>query len=401
MLQPEPSSVANIQVPYLKAGHVQWRGVELPPELPVMWASSADIKTLTPSPGDLLICEGGEVGRAALAPNDLPPNTIVQNSLHLIRESDTACPRYLKYALSHVADSGWIDLICNKATIAHLTVDKLRALPVPYWDKLNQQCIANFLDDKTAKIDALIAEKERLVERLDEYRLSVVSNVLSIGLSGKAKLVATGDTWFEAVPAEWSFCPLNYRYEVQLGKMLDEKRITGEHLRPYLRNTDVQWGAINIDGLPEMDVHPDELLRYSVQPRDLLVCEGGDVGRAAIWAGTANEVAYQKALHRVRPRTETDIPKFLFYALYDSAKRGRFADRGKATIAHLTAEAFRRYCFPFPPISEQHAIVEHLDERMSRLALLEQHSTEHIARLREYRSSLISAAVTGQIDLGS
>jgi len=95
------------------------------------------------------------------------------------------------------------------------------------------------------------------------------------------------------------------------------------------------------------------------------------------------------------------VPRFLFYALYDSAKRGRFDSREKATIAHLTAEAFRRYRFPFPPYVEQVSIVRHLDEVMRKIDALQQHADEHCSKLKEYRSSLISAAVTGQIDINS
>jgi type I restriction enzyme S subunit len=150
-----------------------------------------------------------------------------------------------------------------------------------------------------------------------------------------------------------------------------------------------------------MDFPPDEILRYTVRPGDLLVCEGGDVGRAAIWEGPTNEIGYQKALHRVRPRSHSDLPKFIYYALFDSAKRGRFEDREKATIFHLTAEAFRRYRFAFPPLGEQRTIVAHLDALTAKLDMLEAHCVEHVARLREYRSSLISAAVTGQLDVGA
>ena len=151
-----------------------------------------------------------------------------------------------------------------------------------------------------------------------------------------------------------------------------------------------------------MDFAPHEKERYTLRVGDLLVCEGGEVGRAAIWTSPIDVMGYQKALHRVRPRNaDTDVPRFLFYALYDSAKRGRFQSREKATIAHLTAEAFRRYPFPFPPHSEQVAIVQHLDILMSRIDALQKHAKEHCSRLREYRSSLISAAVTGQIDVNN
>lgn len=275
------------------------------------------------------------------------------------------------------------------------------SVQIPCPNRADQERIANFLDVQTARIDALIAEKETLQQRLGEYRLSAITSALSGGLIPYDSLAETGEYWFATVPSHWAFCPLNYRYEIQLGKMLDEKRITGDHLLPYLRNVDVQWGQINTEGLPQMDIHPEEHERYTVRSGDLLVCEGGDVGRAAIWEGTSQVFAFQKALHRVRPRTGNDLPKYLFYLLFDSAKRGRFADREKATIAHLTAEAFRRYRFPFPPREEQEEIVGRLDATMASIDRLLDHVNEHVDRLREYRSSLISAAVTGQLDLST
>lgn len=310
-------------------------------------------------------------------------------------------PEYKKF-LYYVFEAGEVYKGLGKfGTQLNLNTDTVGSIVIPVPSPHGALEIVNFLDDKTARIDALIAEKERLATSLEEYRLSAINSAVSTGLSSSPGLSETSDEWFEKIPTHWSFCPLNYRYEIQLGKMLDEKQITGNFLRPYLRNTDVQWGKINVENLPQMDISPNELSRYSVMPGDLMVCEGGDVGRAAIWHGTAGEIAYQKALHRVRPRSQRDLPKFMYYCLFDSAKRGRFSGRGQATISHLTAEAFRRYRFAFPPVEEQQAIVLHLDGITQKLDTLVSHCEEHIARLREYRSSLISAAVTGQLDIST
>lgn len=326
-------------------------------------------------------------------------NLIASTGFAVLRPNGKLHSRYAYWAT--LAAPFIENVVANSTGVSYPAIapTTLGNLPTVVPPSLAQERIANFLDDKTARIDALIAEKERLSCSLEEYRLSSINRAVSIGLSLSTALSDTDDDWFEQVPAHWAFCPLNFRYEVQLGKMLDEKRITGNFLRPYLRNTDVQWGCINVDALPQMDILPEEAPRYTVQPGDLLVCEGGDVGRAAIWAGAAGEIAFQKALHRVRPRRATDLPRFLYYALVDSAKRGRFDGRGQATIAHLTAEAFRRYRFAFPPLDEQRAIVGHLDEMCQKIDALALHCSQHIARLREYRSSLISAAVTGQLDL--
>ena len=111
----------------------------------------------------------------------------------------------------------------------------------------------------------------------------------------------SGVEWLGEVPEHWTVCALNYRYEVALGKMLDEKRITGNHLAPYLRNVDVQWGKINTTDLPQMDFSGADLERYSLRSGDLVVCEGGEVGRAAVWNAELKECFYQKAIHRLRP----------------------------------------------------------------------------------------------------
>ena len=105
------------------------------------------------------------------------------------------------------------------------------------------------------------------------------------------------------LPSSWSTPPIYARFSVQLGKMLDEKQIKGTMLAPYLRNTDVQWDRINIDELPEMDFSPEDREKFSLKKGDILVCEGGEVGRTAIWNGELELCFYQKAIHRLRPIT--------------------------------------------------------------------------------------------------
>ena len=160
--------------------------------------------------------------------------------------------------------------------------------------------------------------------------------------------------------------------------MLDAKRISGDSLGPYVRNVDVQWDSVNTDNLPEMDFPLQERDRYRLQPGDLLVCEGGEVGRTAIWQDEM-ECFYQKAIHRVRPKSQRDAPRFFYYVMYSLARRGVFLAEGNPnTISHLTAVQLRHYRVVFPPLSEQQAISEHLDSETAKLdALITKNPRSH------------------------
>jgi type I restriction enzyme S subunit len=182
--------------------------------------------------------------------------------------------------------------------------------------------------------------------------------------------------------------------------MLDEKQTTGKHLARYLRNVDVQWGRISMEDLPVMDFDENDRIRFGLKEGDLLVCEGGDVGRAAILGKCDGEVFYQKALHRIRPYDGSrDLPQFLFYHLFNSSLQGRFTASGnKSTIAHLPAEALRTYRFSFPPCTEQIHIVAFLNNEIGKIDALMEEQRRLIALLEEKRQAVISYAVTKGID---
>jgi len=209
----------------------------------------------------------------------------------------------------------------------------------------------------------------------------------------------SGVEWLGEIPAHWEVAPVYVRYEVALGKMLDARRVTGESPGRYLRNVDVQWDVVNTEGLPEMDFAPWERDRYLLHPGDLLVCEGGEVGRTAIWRGDIEEYFYQKAIHRVRPRSHREVPRFFYYLMYSLAKRGVFVAIGNSnTIDHLTAVQLRHYRLPFAPTSEQRAIAAFLDRETARIDALVAKKERLIDLLQEKRTALITRAATKGLD---
>jgi type I restriction enzyme, S subunit len=169
------------------------------------------------------------------------------------------------------------------------------------------------------------------------------------------------------LPGSWVQAPLGHVATTQLGRMLSASRETGAHPKPYLRNRDVQWGHINVDDLPVMDFAPNDAARFLLNPGDVLVCEGGEVGRAAIWNGQLTECYFQKALHRVRTSSAL-LPKFLLYLLEYYSRINAFERHTSgSTIAHLPQEDLRNLPVPIPPSAEQDRIVAAIEEQFSRL----------------------------------
>jgi len=276
------------------------------------------------------------------------------------------------------------------------TIGSIR-IAVPPSDEL--QNLLSFLDRETGKIDALIAEQEKLLTLLAEKRQATISHAVTRGLNPNAPMKDSGVPWLGEVPVHWKLPPLYLRYTIELGKMLDTNKITGEYLTPYLRNVDVQWDRINTEDLPVMDIAPNETDRFTVRTGDLLVCEGGEVGRAAVVSNLIAQVGYQKALHRLRQLAGDEFPRYLFYVFSWAAATGVFAGEGQSTIAHLTGEQLRKYRFPKPPFEEQQAIANALDDQSRSMDSLQVEATDMITLLKERRSALIAAAVTGKIDV--
>ena len=160
--------------------------------------------------------------------------------------------------------------------------------------------------------------------------------------------------------ADWRRVPLGQVFDVQLGKMLGAGSEHGDQFQ-YLANRNVQWGQIIIDELGTMNFSATERKRYRLQSGDLLVCEGGEVGRAALWSDELPECYFQNALHRLRATSNTD-PRFMRHYFEFAAMAGSFrALTGQTSIGHLPRANLVRWLVPVPPLEEQRRIAEILD----------------------------------------
>lgn len=171
----------------------------------------------------------------------------------------------------------------------------------------------------------------------------------------------------------WPTKKIGDLFNVQLGKMLNQKARQGD-LLPYLANFNVRWGAFDLSRLNEMTFSEKERTKFSLCSGDLLMCEGGEIGRCAVWKETKEDIYYQKALHRLRPLNQDITTEFIYYYMQHIASKGELPKLvGETSIAHLTREKLLCLRVPVPTTQEQTAITSLLstwDQAIEKTELL-------------------------------
>lgn len=178
--------------------------------------------------------------------------------------------------------------------------------------------------------------------------------------------------------------------DIQLGKMLSPKAKTGAEPFPYLRNQNVQWGRFDISDLASMDFSERDREKFALKKGDLLICEGGEPGRCAVWEGQIENCFYQKAIHRVRPLPDAADPYFLQFWIAYQAQNGAFEDQNaKTTIAHLPLVRLEQLSIPNLDINEQRTIVSSIWARIKEADRARQASNAQLQEVNALAASII------------
>lgn len=324
-------------IPWIKSGELR-EGVILEAEEHVTEAALAETSVrLVPKGAILLAMYGATVGRLALLGIQATTNQAV---CHIIPDPNIADTRYLFHALSAQVPAivamgvGGAQPNISQGVVKNLKI-WLPALP-------EQRRIAAILD----KADALRAKRREALAQLDRLAQSIFVEMF-------------GDP--VANPKGWPLRSFKDACPTRLGKMLDQKQQTGQHVRKYLRNANVQWFRLDLNDVLEMDFDESARETFALKDGDLLICEGGEPGRAAIWRNQLGECYYQKALHRGRPNPNLARSEYLLWLLWFLSKQGGLSDHvTSATIAHLTGEKLKAMMIPLPPLALQQNFVERL-----------------------------------------
>jgi type I restriction enzyme S subunit len=348
--------------PFLRTANVFWGRLDLA-TLDTMNFSEDEIEFKSLKRGDLLVCEGGDIGRSAVWSGEVEKCGF-QNHIHRLRpkSAETLSTFVMYYLQAGFTQLGVYEGAGNKTTIPNLSRGRLAALLVPTPPRPEQETIAAIL----RKIQRAVAIQEQLVATARELKQSAMRQLFTRGLRGEAKK----DTDIGPIPKAWQVIQLNQAYETQLGKMLSQKARVSDSPAPYLRNKNVQWGRIDLSDIAKMDFDAQEMDKFRLRKGDLLICEGGVIGRAAIWEGIIEPCYYQKALHRARPisgQSSNEFLAFWFMYAFEVANIYRFGG-ASSTIEHLPAVQLKRLPIPHPPISEQReiaSILHTIDRKIS------------------------------------
>lgn len=310
-----------------------------------------------------------------------------------VRGKSNILTRLLEYALPIRLKA--INDVTYATTVKHLASSQVEKtfVTIPP-DTAEQTQIAAFLDRETAKIDELVAEQRRLMELLKEKRQAVISHAVTQGLNPHAPMKPSGIEWLGDVPAGWSVRPLKHLARLQTGMTPptdDLDNYTEDEMFQWIRPED-----LNETGAPtkasKFLTEKGWALTRQIAAGSTLICCIGTIGKV----GITNDVAATN--QQITAAVPLDDRRYLFYAISAGRTELELASTGNV-LRILNTERLGNIHFPSPPLCEQIAIAEFLDSQLAKFNTLTAEAQRAIDLLQERRTALISAAVTGQIDV--
>lgn len=320
-----------------------------------------------------------------------------------VRGSSTTLTRYLEYALPTPLKA--INDVTYATTVKHLSSSQVEKtlIAVPR-DAAEQAGVVAFLDAETAKIDGLVAEQRRLMELLKEKRQAVISHAVTKGLDPNVPMKPSGSAWLGDVPAHWHISPLKWLTDpnrpIMYGIVLPGPDV-GEGV-PILKGGNVKPARMNLASMARTTVELEApFARARLRPGDLVYAIRGTIGDCETVPEEMRGANITQDVARVAIADGVD-PRWARWALLSSAVRDDLACGSLgAAVRGINIFDLKRASIPTPPLREQEAIASHIDRQTEKLDALATEAQRAIDLFEERRSALVSAAVTGQIDVRS
>ena len=266
-----------------------------------------------------------------------------------------------------------------------------------------QEKIASYLDRKCAQIDAIIAKQQQIIEKLKEYKLSVITEAVTKGLDPNVPMKDSGVEWIGMVPERWKVGQLKYFATIRAGLTLGKKYEIDAKLveMPYLRVANVQGEYVDLSDVSSVSVLPEEVEKYSLHKNELLMTEGGDkdkLGRGCVWNGEIDPCLHQNHVFAVATDAKKLSIHFLSYLTTSGVARSYFEYTAKKTtnLASTNSTIILQFKLPIPSIQEQGDIVCYLNKCCKQINILIHEKENILSKINQYKKSMIYEVVTGK-----
>ena len=328
---------------------------------------------------------------------------IASTGFAVLSPGDKVHPKYLYY---WVRSDFFVDEISARSvgvSYPAINASEIGALPFPVVPIEEQHAIADFLDARTSAIDAVIRKKERLIELLQEKRQSVITRAVTKGLDPTVPMKDSGVEWLAEIPANWKVERLK---NLKLGAFVyganEAADIDDPAFPRFIRITDInQDGSLREDTFRSLP--PEVAAPYLLREGDILLARSGaTVGKAFIYYKEWGEACFAGYLIRLRTDRSKALPQYLILYTQSHGFRTEVQlSTIQATIQNVSAERYGLFVVALPPLERQRHVVAFVEKELTKIATIERTLEAQLHLMRQYRQTLITAAVTGKIDVRS
>ena len=375
------SSYWNGDIPWVKISDIKEMYVERTTEFITEEGLNNSSTRIFPK-GTILFTIFATLGKIGILNIDAATNQAIAG----ITPSKVINDKYLTYSLIDLSNSisefgkGVAQKNINQAIL------KDTIIPLPPLSEQNR--IVDKLDRLFTQLETIKTSMAKVPLLLKNFRQQVLTQAVTGKLTEEWRKGKELEAWKEYSLSEFS--------DARLGKMLDGAKNSGE-LVNYLGNINIRWFNIDFSDLKQMKVESKELHKYKLLKGDILVCEGGEPGRAAIWKYDREDVIFQKALHRIR-LNENVLPDFFLYNLKTDSTKNKLKELFTGTtIKHLTGRSFSLYSIFIPAVKEQQEIVNRVESLFAKADAIEQQYKSLKAKIDTLPQANLHKAFRGEL----
>lgn len=311
-------------------------------------------------------------------------------------------PKYVYYSTLGSGYDNWKNTVFTQATIQNIGADKYSVYQIPIPSILEQQAISDFLDKKVGQVDDILADLNKQVEILNQYKKSLITETVTRGLNPNVEMKDSGIDWIGEIPKAWKIKPLKYFAQFYNGDRSENYPLNSELVNdgiPFVNAGDIINGKISFQNMSYITEEKyNSMGGLKIQDNDLIYCLRGSVGKNALVhfsSGTVNS-----CMVGIRCRKGMNS-KYFYYCMNSYIEDNwRYVLSSGSVQAQMGADILKIYKIPFPNVVEQQAIADYLDKKCDQIDDLIADKQKQIEKMKSYKKSLIYEYVTGKKRVG-